>query len=147
MLYELNVIDHVCDVLIQEGYEIVSRKMTKVHLGVDIIAKKKNDLFDRRLFIEAVGETSSDSKSKKFGLPFDSSQSKVHVAELFYECAKNSSGPKISGLDYKYGIAVPDNEIHRRLINEVQLFLEKNNIAVFFVLDDHVNFSCKNWSL
>jgi Holliday junction resolvase-like predicted endonuclease len=144
MLLELDIIEAVCEELEKHGYTVVSRKSGNRHSGVDVIAKKEK----LRIFVEAVGETSSDPRSKKYGEPFDSSQVKVHIAELLLDCAQNFSTTKIAGYEYKLAIAIPDNEIHRRIIDNIRNFLEVNNIAVFFIeRGKYVKFECKAWSL
>ena len=64
MLYELDVIDAMCTELENRGYAIVEKKKEIRHNGVDIIAKMVTSNTNERFFIEAVGGTSSDKKSK-----------------------------------------------------------------------------------
>jgi hypothetical protein len=65
LLFELDVIDAVCLDLEERGYVIINRKKEIKHLGKDIIAKKTISKKEIRLFIEAIGETSSDSSSRR----------------------------------------------------------------------------------
>lgn len=135
MLYELDVIEAICSELETKGYMIVSRKKELRHNGVDIIAKKVEFNINERYFIEVVGGTSSDPKSKKYGEPFDSSQCKVHVAEQLYACAEILSSPKIEGITYKVAMAFYDNEYYRNYIGPIKNTLKTLNIDVIFVND------------
>jgi hypothetical protein len=133
MLYELDVIDAVCDDLEKRGYTIVSRKNEIRHSGSDIKAKKADKNLNERYFIETVGGTSSNPSSSRYGQPFDNSQSKVHVSEQLYACVKILSGPKIEGFSYRVGMAFEDNEYYRRYIEEIKNTLKKLEIDVILV--------------
>jgi hypothetical protein len=135
MLLELDVINAVCSELEKNGYIIMQRKKEIRHNGIDIIAKKQNSGVNERYFIEAVGGTSSDKRSKKFGEPFDSSQCRVHVAEQLYACAELLSRPKVEGITYRVGMAFDDNEYYRKYIDDIKTILKKLNFEVLFVND------------
>lgn len=126
MIDENDVIDVVCSLLKNKGYDIL-QKLTTKQQGDDIIAYKSG----KRLFIEAKGETSSDKESKRFGKPFESSQVKVHVAEAVYKAIEvlNRNNNK----EERSGIALPDNKHHRQLIERVKGTLDILGIAVFWV--------------
>ncbi|MCG1023464.1 hypothetical protein [Sutcliffiella horikoshii] len=138
MLYELEVIDMVCDELEKQGYIIVSRKNQPIHNGKDIIAKKVESGVNRMVYIEAIGETSSFSNTKRYGKPFDRSQVKIHLSELLFAVAEILSMKKIENFHYKVGIAIPDNKDHREYISNIQGFLDLAGIAVFFVKKEGV---------
>ncbi|WP_174733172.1 hypothetical protein [Mesobacillus harenae] len=139
MLFELDVIDAVCQDLEERGYVIINRKKEIKHSGKDVIAKKTNSNKDLRLFIEAIGETSSDSTSKRYGKPFDRSQIKVHISELLFATAETLSMPKLDEYIYKTAIAIPDNKDHREFINKIKPFLDSLDIAVFYVKGERVS--------
>ncbi|WHY86034.1 hypothetical protein QNH39_26245 [Neobacillus novalis] len=133
MIYELDVIDGVCTELERQGYVIVSKKREIRHSGIDIIAKKVDSDMNERFYIEAVGGTSSDPSSSRFGKPFDNSQCKVHVSEQLYACAKILSSPKAAGITSKVGIAFADIEYYRNYIDEIKNTLKQLGIEVLFV--------------
>ncbi len=136
MLFELDIIDVICDDLEQQGYLIINRKTERRHEGIDIIAKKDSADSKEFFYIEVVGGTSSDPTSKKYGEPFDSSQCKIHVAEQLYKCMKHLSGPKIKEAYYKIGIAFEDNEYYRKHVEEIKQALNDLSIDVLFVKQD-----------
>lgn len=138
MLYELDIIDAVCNELVKRGYLVVSRKSEHKHTGSDIIAKKVDSGINLRFFIEAVGETSSQTTSTRHGKPFNRSQIKVHLSELLFTTAQTLSMQKIDGFDYKVGLAIPDNKDHREMIASILPFLESVKIVVFFVQEGHI---------
>jgi hypothetical protein len=147
LLFELDVIDAVCQDLVERGYVIINRKKEIKHSGKDVIAKKTNSNKDIRLFIEAIGETSSDSSSKRYGKPFDRSQIKVHISELLFATAETLSMPKLVEYIYKTAIAIPDNKDHRELINNIKPFLDSIDIAVFFVKGSKVSEIISSWEV
>ena len=133
MLYELDIIDAVCTELENRGYVIIEKKKEIKHKGIDIIAKMINSDTNERFYIEAVGGTSSDKNSRRYGKPFDSSQCKVHVAEQLYSCAEILSKPKIGGITYKVGMAFEDNEHYRRYIGEIRNTIQRLELEVMFI--------------
>lgn len=133
MLFELEIIDAICQDLEQQDYIIVSRKKGKRHEGIDIIAKKNGAGLKEFFYIEVVGGTSSDPTSKKFGEPFDSSQCKVHVAEQLYACMELLASPKIEEASYRIGMAFEDNEHYRKYVKVVKNALEDLKIEVLFI--------------
>lgn len=147
MLFELTVIDAVCAELTKRGYMIVKRKIENRHTGKDIIAKKTSSNIDKRLFIEAVGDTSSNSSSNRYGKPFDRSQIKVHISELLFATAETLSMTKIDAYEYKVAIAIPDNQEHRDYIRRIQPFLSSIDIAVFYVKGTEVTEIISTWEV
>ncbi|WP_163140636.1 hypothetical protein [Bacillus sp. 22-7] len=147
MLFELDVIDAVCEDLEERGYVIIQRKAEMKHSGKDVIAKKTNSNKDIRLFIEAIGETSADSSSNRYGKPFDKSQIKVHISELLFVTAETLSMTKLDEYIYKTAIAIPDNKDHREFLNKIKPFLGSIDIAVFFVKGSKVSEIISNWEV
>ncbi|MBI4727599.1 hypothetical protein HY768_10360 [candidate division TA06 bacterium] len=86
MLTEDSVIDAVCSMLKEHGYEI--QQITKGRKpGDDIIAIKQGNP-TRQLIIEAKGETSGENESKNYGKPFESADIRVNTAEALYKAAE-----------------------------------------------------------
>lgn len=91
--------------------------------GNDIVA----ELEGKQLIVEAKGEGSSDPKSNKFGLTFDSSQVTTHVSVATYKAMRAiSEGAQA-------GVALPDTVLHRRKIDAVQPALSRLGVSVFWV--------------
>ena len=136
MLFELEIIDAICQDLNQKGYITVSRKKEIRYEGIDIIAKKDEPGEKQFYYIEVVGGTSSDPTSNRFGKPFDSTQCKIHVAEQLFACMKLMSMPKIEGASYRIAMAFEDNKHYRKFIDEIKSSLEKVNIEVLLINDN-----------
>lgn len=88
--------------------------------------KKNNET----LLIEAKGETSSFPNSANFNKPFKSSAIRSHVAKAILtsliERDRNNS-------DTTFGIALPNNAGHRKLIMQVSKSLNFLNLKVYWV--------------
>jgi hypothetical protein len=130
MLLESDVISAVTERLSRHGYRIV-QALSTTERGDDIIAERL-DVNLRRLVIEAKGESSSRRNSARFGMPFDSAQVSIHVAEALYKAAEIISR-RSSGGELCVGIALPDNVSHRAAVRKVIPVLRKLEIALFWV--------------
>ena len=133
MLLEFDVVNAVARELEDRGYTILEG-LKPTQRGHDIVARRQGRQ-PRTLYIEAKGETSSRIDSQRFGKPLDSAQAKIHVAEAFFTAAEplvdTSQSPEV-----KVGIALPDNELHRRYEAAIHEVLMNLGIAVFWVLKD-----------
>ena len=97
--------------------------------GVDVSGVSQDDR--RRVEVESKGGTSGDPKSKRFGMPFDSSQVDVHVAEAVYKAIRyREQGPRNVVL-----VALPDDEFHRSRIRPVERTLKQLGIGFLAVSD------------
>ncbi len=130
MLFESDVIDAVCSKLEARGYQIRQRLETTQH-GDDIIAFKQTPM-PCELYIEAKGETSSRKGSQRYGKPFDSAQIKIHIAEAFYKAAEILS-TKHNQTELRVGIALPDNDGHRKAMRNIEASVKQLGIVVFWV--------------
>ena len=133
MLLESDVVDAVCKKLESEGYEIRQR-LQITQKGDDIIAVKKIGL-TRELRIEAKGETSSRTGSKRYGKPYGSVDTRINVAEALYKIAEILSR-KYEGIEIRVGVALPDNQKYRSAIEKVEPILNQWGIAIFWVEKD-----------
>jgi len=127
MLTENEVIAIVICHLEKSGYKKISTSNT-VQQGHDIVATKGNS----HIYIEAKGETSSKANTNRFGKGFDSSQTKDHVAKAIYKAIETKSDHP-QGI---VGIALPDNQRQRDLVNRVLPSLKDLGIVVFFANED-----------
>jgi hypothetical protein len=131
MLTENDVIEAVCNYLDAHGYKILSRCDT-TQRGMDIIAARPGGV--GRLLVEAKGETSADSKSARFGKPFNNAQVRDHVANAFYTgaclCAEHRRvGDTVA-------LAFPDNALHRKHVGPIKPVLDSLGITVYSVRKD-----------
>ena len=129
MLTENDVVLAVCNKLKDKGFEIKQSLHTS-ETGIDIIATKNS----YTLYVEAKGETSALKTSKRFGHPFNQSQIKSHIGQALLYVSKIISKHEDS-IDIGIAIALPDNEGHRKVINEISYSLLKMGIYVFWVKD------------
>jgi hypothetical protein len=129
MLTENDIIDAVCAYLRAAGYKIVSIATT-TERGIDIIATRPDG--SGRLLIEAKGETSARQGSARFGLPFDSAQVGVHVAEAF----RTAVSLHAKHLGDSIGMALPDTLPHRKQVNKIKSVIDSLGIIVYFVQTD-----------
>lgn len=129
MLTENDVVSAVCRHLKDTGFEIKQSLLTS-EKGIDIIAIKNS----YTLFIEAKGETSASITSKRFGSPFNQNQIKTHIGQAILAVLKIVTKHKDSS-DIGVAIALPDNEGHRKIINEISFSLQKLGIYIFWVKD------------
>ncbi|MGY0565417.1 MAG: restriction endonuclease [Paraglaciecola chathamensis] len=125
MLTENDVVNYVCEYLLNNNYQI-EQKLTTSQTGVDIIAQKKNG---QKIYVEAKGATSSKKSSSRFGKEFNSSQVKSHVGVALVATFK---------LKHQYQnaevvIALPGNETHKNLIFSMKEPLLKSGVSIFFV--------------
>ena len=125
MLTEDDVIDHVRDFLLLRGWEQV-RRATAIQRGDDLVMQKGPDT----LVIEAKGAGSSKPTSARFGKEFNRGQVFDHVGKAVLKALRVASSR--SG---KAGIALPDNDNHRREVGQILPALERIGVVVFWVSD------------
>jgi hypothetical protein len=130
VLFESDVVNAVCTELQARGYQII-QKLHTTEQGDDIIASKRTPPV-RELHVEAKGETSSRKSSRRYGKPFDSAQIRVHVGQAFYRAAVALSREE-EDVEIRAGIALPDTEGHRSIVDKIAPVLGQLGIAVFWV--------------
>jgi hypothetical protein len=127
MLTENDIVKMVVDFLKTNGYQI-SQCLTTTQQGIDIIAENESE----NLYIEAKGETSASNTSKRYGLPFNRNQIKSHISVALLATMKVISNLP-SGNRTKVGIALPDTDEQRLVINEIIPALKKLDIRIYWV--------------
>ena len=127
MLTENEIVEKVTEFLEMKGYRI-TQSLTTNQQGIDIIAETESET----LYIEAKGETSSVETSKRFGLPFNRNQIKSHISVALLATMKVISSLP-SGNKTKVGIALPDTEEQRIVINKIIPALKKLDIRINWV--------------
>lgn len=123
VLTEDQVVDAVCRHLVDEGYAIEQRALATQH-GFDIVATKDG----ARLVVEAKGAGSSKAGTARYGAEFNGNQVFDHVAKAVLKALRVVS----LGSD-EAGIALPDNERHRREVEQVTTALRRVGVTVFWV--------------
>lgn len=137
MLTENDVIQAVSEYLRSKGYRI-DRALSTAERGIDIVAV--NGSTEKRLLVEAKGGTSSKAATARFGKPFTLNQARSHVSVALYCAARLrhlylTERPEIA-------LAFPDDNTHRRLVEEMHSTLQALEIAVFFVDADRQVVRC-----
>ncbi len=127
MLTENDIVDKLAKFLKRNGYEI-EQKLTTNQTGIDLIVKNQFE----EVYIEAKGETSALQSSKRYGLPFNRNQVKAHIAVAILATMKVITSKPSEGIT-KVGIALPDNEDHRSVINEIMPALKKLEIKLYWI--------------
>lgn len=126
MLYEDDVVEAVCAYLTRGGWTIESSATVLDH-GDDIVASRGA----RRLVVEAKGEGSSQSHTRRFGAPFTSNQVRSHVAvAVLRSLGVYSERGAIPAL------AFPDNPHHRERVARIWPALAELGVVVFWVASD-----------
>lgn len=123
MITEDQVVDAICRVLVSRGY-VIKQRATVVQHGNDIVAYKN----ERDLVIEAKGAGSSKTGTARFGREFNSGQVVDHVAKAVLKALRITSLGEA-----RAGIALPENELHLREIQQVATALRQAEIGVFWV--------------
>ncbi len=126
MLYEDDVVEAVRRFLATTGWSIESVALATQH-GDDLTATRAG----RRLSIEAKGEGSSMSHTKRYGSSFNRGQVASHVAVAVTRAlAVVSQGDSIAG------VAFPWNEFHRDRVALIAPALARLGVVVFWVSSD-----------
>jgi len=139
MLTENDVVQAVVNHLKKNGFKILNQATT-VQRGIDIEAKGKKTKV--HLFVEAKGATSSKPKTKRFGKLFNGNQIESHVSRAILKLMKIASNMP-ENRDMKVAMALPDNEGHRKLIEEIYPSLIRLRIGVLWV-NDKLHVAVKN---
>ncbi len=126
MLYEDDVVNALVVYLRAEGWEIESTALATQH-GDDIVATRNGE----RLLVEAKGEGSSKSHTKRFGQPFNPGQASTHIAVAVLRSMRVVSSGRASA-----AIALPAVASHQREVDRVAPALSQIGIRVFWVHGD-----------
>ncbi len=126
MLTENDVVEAVVGHLTERGWQITDTNHTDQR-GHDILARKGKTV----LAVEAKGGTSSKRGTHRHGLPFSSGQKRSHVSVALYKAACVFSAGQ-----YRPGIALPSDDRHHRLIEDILPALGALKVAVFMVDED-----------
>lgn len=125
MRTENEVIDAVRGYLESAGWEIISYAHGQAH-GHDILARRGA----RELIVEAKGEGSGTTGTKRHGTDFSSSQVTSHIARAIYVAMKAVANKQ------EAAIALPSTAVHERTVSRVKGPLSALGIAVYWVHAD-----------
>jgi len=128
VLTENDVVKAVAAHLAENGYRI-DKALTTIERGIDIVAESRST--GDRLLVEAKGGTSSKSSTARFGEPFTLNQARSHVSVALYCAAKLYH--RHSSENVTVALALPDDSVHRGLVNDIASALDVLGIGVFFV--------------
>jgi hypothetical protein len=124
VLTESQVIGAVCRHLERQGWTIAST-CNETQRGFDIVAMRARPKAE--LIVEAKGETSSMTHTRRHGKPFDSRQVRSHVSRALFSAASHH------GKSVRAAIALPGNLLHRRCVEAIRPALQRLAIEVFWV--------------
>ena len=124
MLTENEIIKKTTKYLEDQGYQILQSLNTN-EKGVDIVAEKNGT----KIYVEAKGETSSKSNTARYGKPFSKNQVGTHIAVAILAAMKQKDKDKTCNV----AIALPHNENHTGIINNIRNSLRKAEIIVYLV--------------
>ncbi len=127
MFNENQIIEHLCEYLTAEGYEI-GQKLSTADKGIDVIAIHKDTRIS--LLIEAKGGTSSRKGSNRFGRPFTSSQIFDRVSKGLYTAMATAGALQENEVSC---LALPDDEVFLRYLWPIKDWLRALGIEVFLV--------------
>ena len=128
LLKEMDVIRSVCKYLkTEKQYKIESSVENVYDHDVDIVATSPK--LKIRLCVEAKGQTSSKTKSRRFGNEFNPNQKKDHFAKALLKSCQYLSEDK----GQVAGIALPDDTVDRELVDSIIGVLEQLGISIFLV--------------
>jgi len=133
MLDENKVIETMIEYLQANGYDINGQCSTS-QSGIDIEAQHRET--KEKYFIEAKGATSSKSSSALYGQPFNKNQIKVHIGVALVQVF--TLYERFHKMNAKIGIALPDNENHRKIISSMRTQVINSKIDIFFVSENNV---------
>ena len=125
MLTENDVVEAVAGHLKDQGWEVIETADTHQR-GHDILAQRDGI----ELAVEAKGGTTSKNTRRR-GLPFTPDQKHDHVAKALYRVACIFSEGRL-----RPGIALPSDDRHRKLVEDILPALESLGVSVFLVDED-----------
>ena len=125
VLDENDIVIAVRDHIAAAGWTIEQFQLSNQH-GPDVLAERSGD----RLRVEAKGATSSKVGSKKYGVPFDSADVEINLADALYKTCVGVDAYR------RLAIAFQDDELHRRYVGRLASPLRTLGIGVFWVAAD-----------
>ena len=124
-LGEMEVVEAVRSYLETKGSKINRVVRNTTERGADIVATSPSE--NVIIKVEAKGQTSSDQGSKRFGKEFDKNQKEDHLGRALVKC--------LGYLDEGFGagIALPEDDYNKRLVDGIKKSLGTLGLLVFFV--------------
>lgn len=126
------VVDRVAEFLTTHGF-VIEQRLSTNQTGVDIRATHPQR--HEAWLVEAKGQTSSKKASRRHGKAFNSSQISVHVGMAVYAAlALRQRNPDENSIHI--GLALPDDEAHKRRIAGISRALDLSGIQILWVMPD-----------
>lgn len=119
------IIESVCKYLETKGYQITSKVGSVNEHCIEIVTMSQHT--DVRLYVEAKGQTSSKSETKRFGKEFNRNQKRDHIGKALLKSCEWTQQNEAAA------IALPDDTVDRDLINFITTAIAHLGIAVFLV--------------
>jgi hypothetical protein len=124
LITENQIVESVVLHLKNHDWRIVQALNTQQQ-GFDIIAQKSQ----HKLYVEAKGGTSADSRTNRFGKTFTDNQAKDHIAKAICKISEAITEDPTRIV----AIAIPLEEYHWRYIEKIKHLLHLSKIKVFWV--------------
>jgi len=123
-LGEMEVVEAVRSYLETKGFKINRMVRNTTERGADIVATSPSE--NVIIKAEAKGQTSSDQGSKRFGKEFDKNQKEDRLGALVKCLGYLDEG-------FGAGIALPEDDYNKRLVDGIKKSLGTLGLLVFFV--------------
>lgn len=123
IMTENEVVEAVAAHLSDSGWKILSTRSTKQR-GIDLLAERGGE----KPSVEAKGAGSATEGTRRYGTHFTSNQKRSHVSAALLTAARVISEGTCAA-----GIALPDDEGHSHLIEQIAPALGRLGVRVFFV--------------
>ncbi len=123
-LGEMEVVEAVRSYLETKGFKINRVVRNTTERGADIVATSPSE--NVIIKVETKGQTSSDQGSKRFGKEFDKNQKEDRLGALVKCLGYLDEG-------FGAGIALPEDDYNKRLVDGIKKSLGTLGLLVFFV--------------
>ena len=123
-LGEMEVVEAVRSYLETKSFKINRVVRNTTERGADIVATSPSE--NVIIKVETKGQTSSDQGSKRFGKEFDKNQKEDRIGALVKCLGYLDEG-------FGAGIALPEDDYNKRLVDGIKKSLGTLGLLVFFV--------------
>jgi hypothetical protein len=132
MLNENHITELLAEYFIANDYLVVE-KLTTSQKGIDLVVKNTSGILT---YIEIKGETSADSRTKRFGMPFSKDQIKNHVGRALL--ATFNAMNKFTEKESEFAMGFPDTVGHAQVLNNIKPVMDSLNITIYLISDKAV---------
>jgi len=125
----MEVVEAVRRFIETRGFKINRVVRENTEHGTDIVATSPIQKIEIK--VEAKGQTSSDKSSKRFGKEFNKNQKEDHLGRALLKCLRYLDEGCAAG------VALPDDDYNKKLIDGISKPLRTLGVVVFFVSKNH----------